>query len=156
MSDPSFSFRRGTEADAASIAVHRRRMFEDMGRGSAAELDAMQAKFLPWIANKIRSGEYLSFLVENDRGQVVGGGGLMLSDQTPSPFDLSDKRGYILNVYVVPECRRRGLARRLMAEMLDYCRAQNIHTVALHASADGRPLYESLGFKPTNEMRLTL
>jgi hypothetical protein len=48
------------------------------------------------------------------------------------------------------------LARRLMAEMLEYCRAQNIHTVALHASVDGRSLYESLGFKPTNEMRLAL
>ena len=26
----------------------------------------------------------------------------------------------------------------------------------LHASAEGRPLYEELGFEPTNEMRLRL
>jgi hypothetical protein len=28
--------------------------------------------------------------------------------------------------------------------------------VSLHASDFGRPLYESLGFRPTNEMRLKL
>lgn len=28
--------------------------------------------------------------------------------------------------------------------------------VSLHASVEGRPLYEGLGFEPTNEMRLGL
>jgi len=28
--------------------------------------------------------------------------------------------------------------------------------ISLHASPFGRPLYESLGFEPTNEMRLHL
>ena len=31
-----------------------------------------------------------------------------------------------------------------------------ITVVILHASDDGRPLYEAVGFKPTNEMRLLL
>jgi hypothetical protein len=40
--------------------------------------------------------------------------------------------------------------------MIDWCRTQGFMNVTLHASDKGRPLYESLGFEPTNEMRLDL
>jgi predicted GNAT family N-acyltransferase len=45
------------------------------------------------------------------------------------------------------------LARALMAAMLEWCKRERIAKVVLHASQDGRPLYESLGFVQTNEMR---
>jgi GNAT superfamily N-acetyltransferase len=62
----------------------------------------------------------------------------------------------ILNMFTEPTFRRRGLARMLMQTMIAWCREQGYKTVALHASDEGRPLYESLGFQPTNEMRLHL
>jgi GNAT superfamily N-acetyltransferase len=62
----------------------------------------------------------------------------------------------IVNVYTEPAHRRRGLARRLMVAMLDWLREQGYGTVSLHASDYGRPLYESLGFAATNEMRMQL
>ena len=50
------------------------------------------------------------------------------------------------------EHRQRGLARRLMQTMLDWCKQHQIANVVLHASDEGRPLYQSLGFVSTNEM----
>ena len=61
-----------------------------------------------------------------------------------------------MNVYTEPAHRRRGLSRRLMSELIAWCRAHGITRITLHASTDGRPLYEGLGFTPTNEMRLVL
>lgn len=43
-----------------------------------------------------------------------------------------------------------------MQTMIDWCRHEGFTHVSLHASADGRSLYESLGFEPSNEMRLNL
>jgi hypothetical protein len=40
--------------------------------------------------------------------------------------------------------------------MIEWCRKQGLAMVYLHASQDGRSLYESLGFEPTTEMRLKL
>jgi len=40
--------------------------------------------------------------------------------------------------------------------MIAWCRAQGFAGVTLHASDQGRPLYESLSFEPTTEMRLKL
>jgi GNAT superfamily N-acetyltransferase len=62
--------------------------------------------------------------------------------------------GLIVNVYTEPDWRRRGIAALLMRHVLDYTREHRIGRVLLHASDDGRPLYESLGFVPTNEMKL--
>jgi GNAT superfamily N-acetyltransferase len=57
---------------------------------------------------------------------------------------------------VYPDFRRKGIARDLMKIMIDWCRTEGFAAVYLHASKDGRPLYEALGFEPTTEMRLKL
>lgn len=62
----------------------------------------------------------------------------------------------ILNMYVEKSYRRRGIARALMEKMIDWCRSEGFTQVCLHASNEGRPLYETLGFKPTTELRLDL
>jgi hypothetical protein len=43
-----------------------------------------------------------------------------------------------------------------MQVILEWLAEQGIQRVALHTSDDGRSLYESLGFQPSNEMRLHL
>jgi len=41
-----------------------------------------------------------------------------------------------------------------MRTILDWIKQQGLRSVNLHASDEGRPLYERLGFESTNEMRL--
>jgi hypothetical protein len=43
-----------------------------------------------------------------------------------------------------------------MLTMIDWCKREGIARVTLHASEDGRHLYESLGFESSNEIRLKL
>jgi GNAT superfamily N-acetyltransferase len=62
----------------------------------------------------------------------------------------------ILNVYAEQAFRRHGLALQLVETALAWCGTNGIRTVILHTSEDGRPLYDRLGFRPTNEMRLVL
>lgn len=50
--------------------------------------------------------------------------------------------------------RRRGLARMLLQHVMTFARAEGVESLVLHASRDGRPLHEQLGFAATNEMRL--
>lgn len=147
---------RATVADARTIAGHRRAMFRDMGYQDEAALDSMAAKFLPWVEAKMVSGDYLAWLALTAGGVVVAGSGLWLMDWPAHMVGSSPRRGNILNVYTEPAFRRRGLARSLMEAALDWCRANEIDFVILHASAEGRALYESLGFQPGNEMRMKI
>ena len=78
----------------------------------------------------------------------------------PRPRPASDElelgpEAIVLNVYVEPEWRKRGIADALMRALLQELAARGIRRVVLHASDDGRRLYERLGFVVTNEMRLS-
>ena len=57
------------------------------------------------------------------------------------------RRGNILNVYTQPEFRHRGLAQWVVEAALHWCKTNEVDLVTLHASDDGRRLYESLGFQ---------
>jgi GNAT superfamily N-acetyltransferase len=59
-------------------------------------------------------------------------------------------------MYTEPGARRRGVAKRLLEAMIEWCRTKGFSAVSLHASDAGRPLYEMVGFQQTNEMTLKL
>ena len=77
-------------------------------------------------------------------------------DWPPHVIGRGLRRGNIINVYTEAAYRRRGLARLLLNTALEWCRTNTIDVVVLHASKEGRHLYKSVGFEPTNEMRLLL
>jgi ribosomal protein S18 acetylase RimI-like enzyme len=140
--------------DLETIVQHRRTMFKDMGHDDVGALDAMSARFRPWLQRKMEAEEYLAWFAEDSDRSIAAGVGLWLMDWPPHMVACGRWRGNILNVYTEPAHRRRGLARALMQVALAWCAANRVDAVILHSSSEGKALYESLGFTPTNEMRL--
>jgi GNAT superfamily N-acetyltransferase len=66
---------------------------------------------------------------------------------TTTLLSYEKRLAWIGMVLTRPEYRRRGLARRLMAQALERVRSLQIATVKLDATDLGQPLYESLGFR---------
>jgi GNAT superfamily N-acetyltransferase len=142
------------ESDLDAIVHHRRAMFLDMGFRDEFALDAMSARFRPWLRRKMEAGEYLAWFALAPDSSIAAGLGLWLMDWPPHMVAGGRCRGNILNVYTEPPQRRRGMARVLMEIAVEWCAANQVGAVILHSSSEGRALYESLGFEPTNEMRL--
>jgi ribosomal protein S18 acetylase RimI-like enzyme len=65
---------------------------------------------------------------------------------------VSDTRAYVLNVFVEPQFRKRGLAHQLLERCMAEARQRQIRVVTLHAAEAGRRVYEKFGFRPSNEM----
>ena len=129
-------------------------MFRDMGEGTVEELDGMVEVAGPWLARALADGTYRHWLAVDASGRVAGGGGVMLNPWPANPKDPCTHRAIILNVYTEAEFRKRGIAQQVMMTILDWLKGQGFRAVNLHASPEGRPLYEKLGFSATNEMRL--
>jgi len=108
----------------------------------------------PWLARALADGSYRHWLALDTSGRVVGGGGVLLCPWPANPKDPCTERAVILNVYTEPEFRKRGIARLIMLTILAWLKQRGFRSANLHASDDGRLLYEKLGFQPTNEMRL--
>ena len=156
MAPSEISIRSATAQDCAVILHHRRSMFQDMGEGSPEDLERMVEATAPWLAGALADGSYHGWLAEYPQGQIVAGGGVLISSWPAGPHDPVTRRALIINVYTEPKVRRKGLARRLMLLMIQWLKEQGFSSVVLHASDAGRPLYQDLGFVPTNEMRLRL
>jgi GNAT superfamily N-acetyltransferase len=148
-----YRIRQATLADAAAITHHRIGMFHDMGVLDAREAPALEAATRTYLAQALPSAAYLGWVAELD-GVVVAGGGVVMRQLLPRPGSAEGgEEAYVLNVYTEPAHRRRGLARALMETILLWCHERRVSRVSLHASDEGRPLYETLGFLQTNEMR---
>ena len=85
-----------------------------------------------------RHGE--GFVAERD-GQIVG---------TGLRWRWGPRHATIGLVVVAPACQGRRIGHRLMSALLD---GLDRHTVLLHATVDGRGLYERLGFVRIGEVR---
>ena len=152
----TYQIRPAVTEDLEAIVRHRRRMFEDMGFTDRQALDTMLAISTPLILRCVIDGTYRGWLVETSGDGIVAGGGVIILQFQPHPIDPRPQRAWVVNMFTEPEHRRRGLARRLMKTMVEWCSAEGMRFLYLHASDDGRPLYESMGFKSSNEMRLAL
>jgi len=148
--------RPATLADAETIVAHRRAMFLEMGYSDDDAMHQMLRAFLPWLLNKMEAGEYLAWFAIGTDNEIAAGLGLWLMDWPPHMLGPGRWRANVLNVYTRPDSRRQGLARQLVETALAWCRSNQLSTVILHASDAGRPLYASMGFQPSTEMRMVL
>lgn len=146
--------RIASPADVDLLVAHRIAMFEAMGRETPEARAAMGRTFAAWLAPRLADGRYMSWIA-SDADRPVASAGLMLLDWPPVPHDpQGTTRGYLLNIFVEPDYRRRGIASTLVDRCMEETRRRKIRVVTLHASHDGRGVYEKIGFHAGNEMQL--
>ena len=164
MSD-EFNIRLATIADSQLIAWHRARMFQDMGYVPIELFDYFRAKSEARLGESLAAGEYVGWLASPRKSPqtIIAGAGVQLRNVLPHPIGeiageitiCDGRQGIILNVFTEPEWRRRGIAVLLMNTIIRWSRKQGLDGLLLHASDEGRALYERLGFISTNEMRFS-
>jgi ribosomal protein S18 acetylase RimI-like enzyme len=140
-------------ADLDVILHHRREMFREMGGEYERQLDAFEGGSRTYFESALKDGSYYGLMGELN-GAVIAGGGIVIAQWPGSPLNFEPRRAWILNLYVEPGYRRKGYARTITQSLIEWSKEQGFQSVALHASEYGHSLYEKLGFRGTNEMRL--
>lgn len=144
------TIRRAIPDDADQIALFRRLMFQEMRDFSPDALHMMEEDYRSWVRDRIERCLYFGWLLTNENETIVGSAGVWLMEWLPHPADLTCQRGHVVDVYVKPDYRGQGWARRLMETVLEWCEDRNMVLVTLYASTAGEHLYRSLGFDHTN------
>ena len=154
--------RLATPADAPVLARHRAEMFRDMGKLDDDHYERLLTAAERDIRAWLESGDYVSW-VANPKGrpeEIVAGAGIQIRKLLPRPIPGGagmrlGPEAIVLNVFTERTWRRRGIGAELMTHAIEWARKHGMARLVLHASDDGRRLYERLGFEPTNEMRFT-
>ncbi|HZS17195.1 MAG TPA: GNAT family N-acetyltransferase [Candidatus Udaeobacter sp.] len=159
LASAEFQIRRATTQDADMIAWHRARMFQDMGDVQGDAFEILRAKASVRLKEWINTGKYVGWVATpaDEPQTIVAGAGVQLQRILPRPLDRSTigegLQGTIVNVFTEPPWRRRGIARLLIEQIIIWSEHQGIDRLILHASKEGRSIYQKLGFVSSNEMR---
>jgi len=98
-----------------------------------------------FFVDTMAAGRIVSWLAVLD-DQNVGVVSVLIADMPPLPERHLAHEGYIVNMYVDPQGRRRGIGRALLDAVVASAPALGLRGFFLHATAQGRPLYEEAGF----------
>lgn len=148
--------RKATTADIPVLVRHRRLMFCDMGFQHSDRSDMVDLSVSRYLAAALPNADYHAWVADTADGHPVASIGLKVISLPGSPRNISGHYSYVMSLYVEQSHRRQGIATSLMREMLNWSRLQGITEVRLHAAEMGRAIYERMGFRQTDEMRLML
>ncbi len=95
-------------------------------------------------------GDHMTVLAL-DGDAVIGCASMSFIRIMPTFAHPTGKRAHLMNVYTRSEYRRRGIARQMVELLIDEAWKAGATEISLDATASGRPLYESMGFKDSTE-----
>lgn len=104
-----------------------------------------------YYSEAVSSGRHLAFIARTEEGEE-GCGAVCFSEELPSPDNPSGLCAYLMNVYVRPDCRGRGIAHALVRHLVDCARRRGCGKIYLETTPMARPLYASTGFSEMPDM----
>ena len=136
---------RATSSDVDELVRMRLAyVAEDCGGITPEQRQALALSLPAYFAEHV--GHDLRAYVAREDDSVVGCCLLVIKEQPPNLAFMNGLIGTVLNVYVEPAYRRRGLARQLMELLLSDARSLGVDRLELKATPAGEKLYRNLGF----------
>jgi len=140
-----YAIRPATLSDVDTLVDLRLIMFEAMGFDDDIQLERVAVACRSYLEQHLPTDQFRAWVAEAETGTIASIG-LVLHSVPPSPRNLVGLEAYIMNLVTLPAWRRRGIARALLSHVLGIVREEGVPVTSLHTSAEGRRLYESLGF----------
>ena len=81
-----------------------------------------------------------------DGPRLAGTGGVSFFQVLPTYHNPTGRKAYIMNMYIRPAYRRRGIAGTVLDLLVSAAKEAGIAAISLEATDMGRPLYERYGF----------
>ena len=142
--------------DVDLLAKHRIGLLHEVHPELETKIEESEVWTREWIRKRLSDGELIGLIAKSEDGKVAGSGCIWLRDEQPRPTNPLMIAPYLMSMYTAPEFRRKGVARLIVQSALKWCKERGYERLSLHASEVGKPLYASLGFLPTTEMRAKL
>ena len=120
------------------------------------DLDGFEKATKAYFEKYLETEELIGYVFVED-GKICSVALLSISFSMPRPSSPNGKVGELLNVYTLSEYRRRGLAQKVIEQIIKAAKEEGVSTISLDYTKDGYPLYVHLGFETLdNKMRLRL
>ena len=141
------NYRLSIKEDIPLLIELRKRQLIDEGQNPDVNMDQELVKF---FNNHFADNTLVEWVAEED-GKIVGTAAILLFEFPPAFTNPSGIKGYITNMFTVPEYRGQGLASELLKKVLDEARSRGVKNILLAASDMGKPVYKKVGFEEAGD-----
>ena len=98
-----------------------------------------------YFRKSLKEGRFVAFYAETE-GKILSFGGMIIKEIPGDSRKSSFLEGDILNMYTIPEARRKGISSMILEHLLAEAKSMGISKLALHTSKDGEIMYRKFGF----------
>ncbi len=137
-------YRIATISDCEELTAIRMQMRKELDSDFNSEL--IYAETLDFFKRNIENGTHIAFVCEHDR-QMIATVGITLFEIMPTTEHPNGKAARLMNMYVEPFYRGKGIAKELLNRVMAYAVEHQIGKVVLNPSPMGKLLYEDYGFQ---------
>ena len=137
-------YRIATISDCEALTGIRMQMRKEIDADFRSEL--IYAETLNFFKRNIGNGTHIAFIYEHNR-QMIATAGITLFEIMPTTEHPNGKVARLMNMYVSPPFRNKGIAKELLNRIMAYAEKRGIGKVMLNPSQMGKSLYENYGFQ---------
>ena len=135
-----------TETDIPLFVKHRIDYLKELqGEPDENREITLRIELENYFSNELSANRFFAFLLETDK-QAVSFGAVVIKS-IPGDFSSSTYfEGDILNMYTIPEARKKGFAGIVLDAISKESKKRGISKLSLHTTKDGEHLYRNSGF----------
>ena len=122
----------------------------------SVDMTVIKEQSYDYYKKALSNKTHIAYLVF-DGEKFVGAGGISFFRVMPTFNNPSGNKAYIMNMYISPCYRRKGIAYKTLDLLVLSAKERGISSISLEATEMGHPLYERYGFiKMNDEMELPI
>lgn len=145
------TYRKATIEDTAVLVENRILFALELSGGQDPDLvQALREQMTRYFESAAADNSCISFIAESD-GVVAGIGSVHIREMPGNFKNPTGRWGYIMNMYTVPQFRRRGICKSILNLLVEEANRQGINAFELHATHEGELVYRQNGFDIHNE-----
>lgn len=145
------NYYRATIADIDEVIEHRIQFHTEFWGPQPVELINELTRYLRiYLQVALVDNSYIAWLAKCD-DTLAGGGGVVMRESPGNFKNPSGKVGYLMNMYTIPEHRKKGICGTILNKLILSANEIGIYAFELHASKAGEPVYVKNGFEIHNE-----
>ena len=124
-------------------------MLEEHIEFSNEELASIKQKCEEFFISSLEANRFIAFAAQ-DGDKVLSTAFLTIHERPPRRGNTSFLIGTVYNVLTYREHRRKGLAKRVLTELLSEAKSMGVSSIDLLATQEGEKLYANMGFRKIN------
>jgi len=147
ISEVAVTYRKAGLSDIDVLVDFRQKQLLDEGQTAHGDISGLLTEY---FTRCLTDGSLTQFIAMAD-GAPVATGGFNILLFPPDWENHDGKNALIVSIYTMPPYRKRGIASNILKLLVDEAQAQGCAEIRLQASAEGRVVYEKVGFVQSPE-----